>query len=77
MNNFTTNLYDCLIKNNNLEIALKELIRESIEVAINELLKSELKEVLKYEHTNSSNYRNGYYSRDFSISYGVFIFKLM
>ena len=50
------------------------MIRDNIEEAINELLKSELTAVLqyeRYERFDSTNYRNGYYTRDFNTSYGV------
>lgn len=75
MNNFTTELHESLLINNfNLEVALKTMLRDNIEFAINELLKNELTAVLqyeRYERSDSTNYRNGYYSRDFNTSYGV------
>ena len=43
-------------------------------IAINELLVNELTAFLqyeRYERTDSSNYRNGAYYRDFNTSYGV------
>ena len=53
MNNFTTQLNDLLLSNNfNLEIACKELIRSKLEMAINELLKTELTAVVQYERKN-------------------------
>ena len=53
MNNFTTQLNDLLLSNNfNLEIACKELIRSKLEMAINELLQTELTAVPKYERKN-------------------------
>ena len=51
------------------------MIRDNIETEIKELLKSELRAVLqyeRYERFDSTNYRNGYYTRDFNTSYGVF-----
>ena len=75
MNNFTTQLHESLLINNfNLESSLQSMIRDNIEEAINELLKSELTAVLqyeRYERFDSKNYRNGYYTRDFNTSYGV------
>ena len=75
MNNFTTQLNELLQTNNfNLEIACKELIRSNLGIAINELLLNELTAFLqyeRYERTDSSNYRNGAYYRDFNTSYGV------
>ncbi len=75
MNNFTTQFYDLLIKNNNdFEKACNELIRSNLELAINEILTSELTAVLKYEkyeRSNSENSRNGCYERDFNTAFGV------
>lgn len=75
MNNFTTQLFDFLFKNEcNLENALQEVVRSNIEIAINELLESELTAVLeyeKYERSDSDNARNGFYHRDFNTSFGV------
>lgn len=80
MNNFTTQLNDLLQTNNfNLEIACKELIRSNLEIAINELLVNELTAFLqyeRYERTDSPNYRNGSYYRDFNTSYGVLKIKM-
>ena len=80
MNNFTTQLNELLQTNNfNLEIACKELIRSNLEIAINELLVNELTAFLqyeRYERTDSSNYRNGAYYRDFNTSYGVLKIKM-
>lgn len=75
MNNFTTQLFDFLFKNeSSLENALQEVVRSNIETAINELLESELTAVLDYEkyaRSSSDNARNGYYERDFNTSYGI------
>ena len=50
MNYFTTQLNELLLKNNfNLEVSCKELIKSNLELAINELLQSELTAVLQYE----------------------------
>jgi len=75
MNNFTTQVYELLLKNDtNFESAIKEVVRSNIELAINELLKSELTAVLeyeRYERVESDNARNGYYMRDFNTSFGL------
>jgi len=42
MNNFTSNIINCLINNKNIETAIEELFRVELEKAIKELLKFEL-----------------------------------
>jgi len=75
MNYFTTQLNELLLKNDfNFEESCKELIRSNLEIAINELLQSELTAVLQYERYERSdilNSRNGSYSRDFNTAYGI------
>ena len=75
MNNFTSNIINCLLNNKNIETAIEELFRVELENAINELLKYELTAFLQYEKYdragfNSGNSRNGYYDRDFDTRYG-------
>lgn len=75
MNNFTSNIINCLLNNKNIETAIEELFRVELEKAINELLKFELTAFLQYEKYdrtgfNSGNSRNGYYDRDFDTRYG-------
>src|SRR5690606_37845670 len=75
MNNFTSNIINCLMNNKNIETAIQELFRAELENAINELLKYELTAFLQYEKYeragfNSGNSRNGYYDRDLDTRYG-------
>ena len=68
MNYFTTQLNELLLKNNfNLEVSCKELIRSTLELAINKLLQAKLTAVLqyeRYEHRDHSNYRNWSYQKE-------------
>ncbi|MDD3810227.1 MAG: IS256 family transposase [Erysipelotrichaceae bacterium] len=78
MNYFTTTLLRSLISNDNnlpaFEQVVSELFRSELENAINDILKSELTVFLdyeKYDRSENSNSRNGYYNRDYNTKYGV------
>ena len=71
MNNFTTELIEALAKKQDI----KEVFRNHLETAINQLLKHELTAFLDYEPYDregfhSGNLRNGYYDRTFKTEYG-------
>lgn len=68
MNYFPTQLNELLLKHNfNLEVSCKELIRSTLELAINKLLQAKLTAVLqykRYERRDHSNYRNWSYIKE-------------
>lgn len=71
MNNFNTELYTALAQG----LSLNEIIRNELESAINQLLKTELTIFLDYERYdpvgyNSGNSRNGSYTRKIKTIYG-------
>lgn len=83
MNYFTSSLLRSLISNdNNLEAfeqVVSELFRSELEKAINDILKSELTVFLdyeKYDRSENSNSRNGFYERDYNTKYGVLNLKI-
>lgn len=71
MNHLTTDLAQALVENRDI----KEIFREHLEHAVNQLLRNELTCFLDYEPydakgINSGNSRNGYYSRKFNTEFG-------
>lgn len=71
MSNFNTEIIKALSQGTSID----ELVRKEIEVAINQLLLTELTTFLDYEKHdvigyNSGNSRNGYYSRTLDTEYG-------
>lgn len=78
MNYFTTSLMRNLFTNENnlpaFEEALSELFRSELEKSINEILEFELTSFLDYDRYNrseNSDSRNGFYTRKFNSKYGV------
>lgn len=71
MNHLTTDLAQALVENRDI----KEIFREHLEHAVNQLLRNELTCFLDCEPydakgINSGNSRNGYYSRKFNTEFG-------
>ena len=78
MNYFTTDLTRILLSNPQslpaFEEVAKELFREKLEEAVNQILLDELEAVLKYPlygRNDSDNDRNGSYERDYQSIYGT------
>lgn len=72
MSYFSTELYSALTQGLNLD----EIIRQELEKALNEILKTELTVFLDYERYdpagyNSGNSRNGSYERSIDTKYGT------
>lgn len=81
MNNFTSNITECLIKNvgGQLEASIKECVRASLEEAFNEMMKIELTSFLEYEpyeRNESEDSRNGYSEKTFATSFGKIALKI-
>lgn len=81
MNNFTSNITQCLLDNigPNLETAIKECIREMLEEAFNEMMKIELTSFLEYEpyqRNDSEDSRNGYSDKTLNTSFGPINLKI-
>ena len=72
MDQFTKDLTQTLLSNGNI----KELFRQKLETAINQILQAELTATLGYEfydrqtRTSTNNYRNGQYFRQIDSEYG-------
>jgi transposase-like protein len=75
MNDFTTKLINCLVSNQNLNDSIQELFRSELEKAVNDLLRTEMTDFLKYEKYdrqgfNAGNSRNRTYERKFQTTHG-------
>ena len=71
MNNFNTDLMQILAQG----LDINEFFKQQLEIAINDLLKSELTVFLDYEKWayksyGSGNSRNGYYHRNLKTTFG-------
>lgn len=81
MNNFTSNITQCLLDNigPNLETALRECVRAMLEEAFNEMMKIELTSFLEYEpyeRNDNDDCRNGYSDKILNTSFGPIHLKI-
>ena len=81
MNNFTSNITQCLLDNigPNLETALRECVRAMLEEAFNEMMKIELTSFLEYEpyeRNDNEDSRNGYSDKTLNTSFGQINLKI-
>ena len=77
MNNFNTDLMQILAQG----LDINEFFRQQLEIATNDLLKSELTVFLDYEKWEykgygSDNSRNGYYHRNLKTKFGELELKI-